>query len=77
MEELRRFIQSQPESQLHRYLCYGLMGYGASTFLSTMVIAAPYGRYHDKTSSKLWGPLLPAKLGRISYHNRSSYINQI
>jgi hypothetical protein len=39
--------------------CWVMIGTGVVTLLSTMLIAAPYGKF---SSSKGWGPLIPAQL---------------
>lgn len=45
------------EAELHGWLCWGLIGLAAVTFVVLLVIDAPYGR-HDR---KGWGPTMPTR----------------
>lgn len=48
-----------PLSELHHYLALGLCGLGVVTFISLLVLTAPYGR-HARPG---WGPTVSARTG--------------
>lgn len=49
------------EFEIHRWVCWGMIGAGALVALALVFITAPYGRHEDGSG----GPTLPARWGWI------------
>src|SRR4030095_11089303 len=58
------------EPDLHRLLCWGLIGTAAITAVALFVVAAPYGR-HSRSG---WGPMMSARSGWIAMESPSALV---
>jgi hypothetical protein len=52
------YLKSLDAETTLQWLQFGMIGTAVLTFAATMTINAPYGRY---STSKGWGPLIPAR----------------
>jgi hypothetical protein len=59
---------------LLRWLQFGMIGTAVLTFIATMTINAPYGRY---SVSKGWGPLLPARFAWFFMESPNLFIPMV